>query len=59
MRPDQHLLGQILGQGAVAGQDRGEPQQAREPLGREFLEGHHTSTVGVPRLTCNEHADLL
>jgi hypothetical protein len=26
MRPDQHLLGQILGQGAVAGEHRGEPQ---------------------------------
>jgi hypothetical protein len=46
MRPDQHLLRQILGQGAVAGEHRGEPQHAGQPIGREFLEGHHTSTVG-------------
>src|SRR5208282_5763468 len=50
MRPDQHLLDQILGQGAVAGQYRGEPQHARQPIGREFLEGHHTSTVGFRSL---------
>jgi hypothetical protein len=54
-----HLLGQILGQRAVTGQYRREPHHPRQPIGREFLEGHHTSTVEVPLLTCNKNPDLL
>src|ERR1700678_2222212 len=47
MRPDQHFLDHILGEGTVAGQHAGEPQHGGQPRIRELLECHRTSLIGL------------
>lgn len=59
MRPDQHLLGQVLGRGAITSKHRCEPQDTRQPLGRESPERRHTSAPEVPPITRTRRGDVL